>query len=140
MLFKKLDDTSFRISFALNIHLESSMLLFLLFSQATFDNFHERCFNNIKVSVNLPCFHGRSYDFVGFCIPFQHVLKRQDLLSILFYIRKSKDETSGNASVYLRITYNEQRTETSTLRRGATELDTFYSELIGIILYYMIKN
>lgn len=41
----------------------------------------------------------------------------QDLLSLLFYIRKSKDETSGNATVYLRITYKGQRAETSTLRK-----------------------
>ncbi|UJH90403.1 site-specific integrase [Antarcticibacterium sp. 1MA-6-2] len=41
----------------------------------------------------------------------------QDLLSVLFYVRKSKEQDAIHATVYLRITYNGQRSETSTMRR-----------------------
>ena len=43
--------------------------------------------------------------------------KMQDLLSVLFYLRKSKDPEAIDATVYLRITYNGQRSETSTMRK-----------------------
>lgn len=41
----------------------------------------------------------------------------QDLLSVLFYIRKSKNKDATLATVYLRITYNGKRSEASTMRK-----------------------
>jgi len=41
----------------------------------------------------------------------------QNLLSILFYIRKSKDKEATQATVYLRITYDSKRAEASTMRK-----------------------
>lgn len=41
----------------------------------------------------------------------------QDLLSILFYVRKSKNKTNLEATVYLRITYDRNRAELSTMRK-----------------------
>lgn len=41
----------------------------------------------------------------------------QDLLSILFYVRKSKDKHATHATAYLRITYDGKRAEASTLRK-----------------------
>ncbi|MBZ9630996.1 site-specific integrase [Salegentibacter sp. LM13S] len=41
----------------------------------------------------------------------------QDLLSILFYVRKSKDKNATHATVYLRITYKGKRAESSTMRK-----------------------
>ncbi len=41
----------------------------------------------------------------------------QDLLSILFYTRKSKDKNAVQATVYLRITYDGKRVELSTMRK-----------------------
>ncbi len=41
----------------------------------------------------------------------------QDLLSILFYVRKSKDKNATHATVYLRITYEGKRAEASTMRK-----------------------
>ncbi|MEJ4088636.1 hypothetical protein [Galbibacter orientalis] len=38
----------------------------------------------------------------------------QDLLSILFYIRKSKAQDSELGTIYLRITYSGERAELST--------------------------
>ena len=38
----------------------------------------------------------------------------QDLLSILFYIRKSKTQNLDLGTIYLRITYNGSRSELST--------------------------
>jgi hypothetical protein len=43
----------------------------------------------------------------------------QDLLSILFYVRKSKNENATHAAVYLRITYEGKRAEVSTMRKVA---------------------
>lgn len=41
----------------------------------------------------------------------------QDLLSVLFYVRKSKDKNATHATAYLRITYDGKRAEASTLRK-----------------------
>ena len=41
----------------------------------------------------------------------------QDLLSVLFYVRKSKSINATHATVYLRITYNGKRAEISTMRK-----------------------
>ncbi|WP_026837146.1 site-specific integrase [Gillisia sp. JM1] len=41
----------------------------------------------------------------------------QNLLSILFFIRKSKEKNADQATVYLRITYEGRRVELSTLRK-----------------------
>ena len=41
----------------------------------------------------------------------------QDLLSVLFYIRKSKNQNATQATAYLRITYDGKRAEASTLRK-----------------------
>ncbi|MDT0691892.1 site-specific integrase [Salegentibacter sp. F188] len=41
----------------------------------------------------------------------------QDLLSVLFYVRKSKHENAAHATVYLRITYDGKRAEVSTMRK-----------------------
>jgi len=41
----------------------------------------------------------------------------QNLLSILFFIKKSKDKNANQAIVYLRITYDGKRSEISTLRK-----------------------
>ncbi len=41
----------------------------------------------------------------------------QNLLSILFFIKKSKDKNANQAIVYLRITYDGRRSEVSTLRK-----------------------
>ncbi|WP_034893369.1 site-specific integrase [Gillisia sp. Hel_I_29] len=41
----------------------------------------------------------------------------QDLLSILFYTRKSKNKNADQATVYLRITYDGKRVELSTMRK-----------------------
>lgn len=41
----------------------------------------------------------------------------QNLLSILFYVRKSKDKNATHATVYLRITYQGKRAEASTMRK-----------------------
>lgn len=41
----------------------------------------------------------------------------QDLLSVLFYIRKSKDKNANYAIAYLRITYKGERAEASTMRK-----------------------
>jgi len=41
----------------------------------------------------------------------------QNLLSILFFIKKSKDKNANQAIVYLRITYDGRRSEISTLRK-----------------------
>lgn len=41
----------------------------------------------------------------------------QNLLSILFYIRKSKNKNLTHATVYLRITYKGKRAEASTMRK-----------------------
>ncbi|MDT0642265.1 site-specific integrase [Zunongwangia sp. F363] len=41
----------------------------------------------------------------------------QDLLSVLFYVRKSKHENATHATVYLRITYDGKRAEVSTMRK-----------------------
>ncbi|WP_299153145.1 site-specific integrase [uncultured Christiangramia sp.] len=41
----------------------------------------------------------------------------QNLLSILFFIKKSKDKSANQAIVYLRITYDGKRSEVSTLRK-----------------------
>ncbi|WP_442267787.1 Arm DNA-binding domain-containing protein (plasmid) [Tenacibaculum sp. ZS6-P6] len=42
----------------------------------------------------------------------------QDLLSVLFYVRKSKDKNATHATIYLRITYDGKRAEASTLRKA----------------------
>lgn len=41
----------------------------------------------------------------------------QDLLSVLFYVRKSKSENATHATIYLRITYDGKRVEISTMRK-----------------------
>lgn len=41
----------------------------------------------------------------------------QNLLSVIFYVRKSKNKTTTHATVYLRITYNGKRVELSTMRK-----------------------
>ncbi|SFG15364.1 site-specific integrase [Salegentibacter agarivorans] len=41
----------------------------------------------------------------------------QNLLSILFYVRKSKDKNATHATVYLGITYQGKRAEASTMRK-----------------------
>ncbi|SHG14428.1 Site-specific recombinase XerD [Salegentibacter echinorum] len=41
----------------------------------------------------------------------------QNLLSILFYVRKSKNKNLTHATVYLRITYKGKRAEASTMRK-----------------------
>lgn len=41
----------------------------------------------------------------------------QNLLSILFYVRRSKDKSATHATVYVRITYNGKRAELSTFRK-----------------------
>jgi site-specific recombinase XerD len=41
----------------------------------------------------------------------------QNLLSVLFYIRKSKSQNASHATVYLRLTYNGKRSEASTMRK-----------------------
>ncbi len=41
----------------------------------------------------------------------------QDLLSVLFYVRKSKSINATHATVYLRITYDGKRAEISTMRK-----------------------
>ncbi|WP_289022334.1 site-specific integrase [uncultured Salegentibacter sp.] len=41
----------------------------------------------------------------------------QNLLSILFYIKRSKTNKQGKVPVYMRITYNGKRAEVSTMRR-----------------------
>ena len=41
----------------------------------------------------------------------------QNLLSVIFYVRKSKSNTTTHATVYLRITYNGKRVELSTMRK-----------------------
>ncbi len=41
----------------------------------------------------------------------------QDLLSVLFYVRKSKHENATQATVYLRITYDGRRAELSSMRK-----------------------
>src|SRR5690606_2236022 len=41
----------------------------------------------------------------------------QDLLSVLFYIRRSKDKNAVYGTVYLRITYKGERAEASTMRK-----------------------
>ncbi|WP_298245910.1 site-specific integrase [uncultured Christiangramia sp.] len=41
----------------------------------------------------------------------------QNLLSVIFYVRKSKNETTTHATVYLRITFNGKRVELSTMRK-----------------------
>ena len=43
----------------------------------------------------------------------------QDLLSILFYIRKKGVSDPSQAIIYLRITYNGKRAEVSTMRKVA---------------------
>ncbi|MDT0676584.1 site-specific integrase [Autumnicola musiva] len=40
----------------------------------------------------------------------------QDLLSVLFYVRKNKSKSDTHAKAYLRITYNGKRVELSTMR------------------------
>ncbi len=41
----------------------------------------------------------------------------QDLLSVLFYVRKSKHENATQATVYLRINYDGRRAEISSMRK-----------------------
>jgi site-specific recombinase XerD len=41
----------------------------------------------------------------------------QDLLSVLFYVRKSKNKNATHATAYLRITYDGKRAEASTMRK-----------------------
>ncbi|GGW93413.1 site-specific recombinase XerD [Salegentibacter mishustinae] len=41
----------------------------------------------------------------------------QDLFSVLFYVRKSKNKSATHAMVYLRITYEGKRAEASTMRK-----------------------
>lgn len=41
----------------------------------------------------------------------------QNLLSVLFYVRRSKDKNATHATVYVRITYNGKRAELSTFRK-----------------------
>lgn len=41
----------------------------------------------------------------------------QDLLSILFYVRKSRNINATHATIYLRVTYEGQRAELSTMRK-----------------------
>ena len=45
----------------------------------------------------------------------------QDLLSILFYIRKSKAQDSELGTIYLRITYSGERAELSTFLKVSLE-------------------
>lgn len=41
----------------------------------------------------------------------------QDLLSVLFYVRKSRNTEATHATVYLRITYESKRAEASTMKK-----------------------
>ena len=41
----------------------------------------------------------------------------QDLLSVLFYLRKSKNKNEKHATAYLRVTYDGRRAEASTMRK-----------------------
>ncbi len=55
----------------------------------------------------------------------------QNLLSILFYIRKSKDKKATQATVYLRITYDSKRAEASTMRKVTIEKWNAQANKIG---------
>ncbi|PRX52597.1 Arm DNA-binding domain-containing protein [Salegentibacter salegens] len=41
----------------------------------------------------------------------------QNLLSILFYIKRSKTDKQGKVPIYMRITYDGKRAEVSTMRK-----------------------
>lgn len=45
----------------------------------------------------------------------------QDLLSVLFYLRKSRNLNATQATIYLRITYDSKRDEVSTMRKVMLE-------------------